>query len=236
MKKQENDIKIKRNCPNCNKVLFYKTIGNLNWANKHNKKCRTCSFKDKVGLYERNGYIRQRIGDGNRGKPKNWVDNELRKQRSSKSLTKGRQSKEEKYLKQKEWNNKNKPRVNSESKNKYKTNQDYKLKKLLKSRFYKLIKGKQKNGSFIKYLGCSIEELKSHLEQQFKPEMTWENHGTIWEIDHIIPISSFDMSKEENIFKCWNYNNLQPLFLTTKIAESFGYLNEIGNKNKSNKL
>ena len=84
---------------------------------------------------------------------------------------------------------------------------------------------KQKN--CIEYLGCSWDEFYKHIEQQFLPEMNWGNYGEIWEVDHIIPLS------KEGSF---NYKNTQPLFKTTKIAESFGYVGYIGNRNKSNKL
>lgn len=46
----------------------------------------------------------------------------------------------------------------------------------------------------------------------FKDDMSWENHGSIWDLDHIIPCRSFDLSIEENIFKCFNYSNYQPMF------------------------
>ena len=65
--------------------------------------------------------------------------------------------------------------------------------------------------------------------------MTWENYGSVWEIDHIKPISKFDFSVEENIFQAFNYNNTQPLFKTTEIAKSFGFEDQIGNRNKLNK-
>ena len=93
-----------------------------------------------------------------------------------------------------------------------------------------------KTNPSIIYLGCSIEFYKQYLESQFLPEMTWENHGEIWEIDHIIPISSFDLTIEENIYIAFNYSNTQPLFKTTEIAESLGYIGYIGNRNKFNKL
>lgn len=85
-----------------------------------------------------------------------------------------------------------------------------------------------------KYLGCSIEECKQHLEQMFRPEMNWSNHGKVWEIDHIKPCSKFNLININQQKQCFHYTNLQPLFKTTKIAESFGYKNEIGNRNKNN--
>jgi hypothetical protein len=63
-------------------------------------------------------------------------------------------------------------------------------------------------------VGYNINQLKHHLEKQFKPGMTWENYGTDWEIDHKIPVSAFNFEKAEDIdFKrCWDLNNLQPLW------------------------
>jgi hypothetical protein len=54
----------------------------------------------------------------------------------------------------------------------------------------------------------------------------------------IFLIAQIFLSKNSLFFqkKCFNYNNLQPLFKTTQIAESFGYINNIGNRNKNNKI
>jgi hypothetical protein len=70
----------------------------------------------------------------------------------------------------------------------------------------------QKNNTSLKYLGCSLKEYKQHLEKQFKSDMNWDNHGVIWEVDHIYPCSKFDLTIEENIYKCFNYTNTQPLY------------------------
>ena len=93
-----------------------------------------------------------------------------------------------------------------------------------------------KKANTLEYLGCTFEFYKTYLEKQFTPEMSWENWGIVWEIDHKTPISAFDLVQEENVFKAFNYQNTQPLFKTTEIAKSFGYENQIGNRNKSNKL
>ena len=70
----------------------------------------------------------------------------------------------------------------------------------------------------------------------FLQEMNWENYGIVWEIDHKTPLSSFDLTQEKNIYEAFNYKNTQPLFKTTEIAKNFGYTDQIGNRNKSNKL
>ena len=41
--------------------------------------------------------------------------------------------------------------------------------------------------------------------------MTWENYGTYWHIDHIIPCGAFDLTKKTAQKKCFHYSNLQPL-------------------------
>lgn len=86
------------------------------------------------------------------------------------------------------------------------------------------------------YIGKVIyfPECKQCIEQQFKPEMNWDNHGEMWEIDHIKPCSIFDLTDFKQQEICFHYSNTQPLFKTTAIAELFGYTNEIGNKNKGN--
>jgi hypothetical protein len=138
-----------------------------------------------------------------------------------------------KYIKYKESNfEKIKEYNRNYNKLKYSIDPNFKIRKLYSHRLNMAIKFNFKSGTTITYLGCSIEELKNHLENQFLPEFTWENHGEIWEIDHILPCASFDLTIEENIFKCFHFSNHQPLFKTTEIAQFFGYENQIGNKNK----
>ncbi len=62
-------------------------------------------------------------------------------------------------------------------------------------------------------LGYSWAELRTHIEKQFTAEMTWENWGSVWELDHIKPLSSFRYtSLDDPLFKeCWCLSNLRPL-------------------------
>ena len=59
----------------------------------------------------------------------------------------------------------------------------------------------------------NLEQLKEHLESQFTPEMSWDNQGSYWEIDHIIPQNTFSFETENDLgFKiCWSLMNLRPL-------------------------
>ncbi len=64
-----------------------------------------------------------------------------------------------------------------------------------------------------KYLGYDIDDLKTHLEKQFKEGMKWENYGK-WHVDHVIPDCRFSYSsfEDEGFKKAWALENLQPLW------------------------
>jgi len=49
--------------------------------------------------------------------------------------------------------------------------------------------------------------------------MTWENYGK-WHIDHILPCSSFDMSKESEQRKCFHYTNQRPLWKKENLSRA----------------
>jgi hypothetical protein len=67
--------------------------------------------------------------------------------------------------------------------------------------------------SVTKILPYSIDELKSHLESHFLPNMSWDNYGE-WEVDHITPDSWFQYSSpaDQGFIDSWSLNNLQPLW------------------------
>lgn len=71
--------------------------------------------------------------------------------------------------------------------------------------------GIKKNFSSMEALGCSPSFFRAHLESQFTSEFTWENYGKVWEIDHTIPISKFDLNNFEEVKKAFHYTNCQPL-------------------------
>jgi hypothetical protein len=115
-----------------------------------------------------------------------------------------------------------KEKVNAHQRKRYAEDVHYRLTNNLRSRMCWVLKGKNKSESTKKLLGCSIEELVAHLEAQFQPGMTWDNHGE-WQLDHIRPCASFDLSKPSDQQKCFHYTNLQPLWAKDNRSKYYYY-------------
>jgi len=95
------------------------------------------------------------------------------------------------------------------------------IKDSLRARLNTSISNAYKTGSAVSDLGCSIEELKKHLECQFQDGMTWSNRGLKgWHIDHIKPLDSFDLTNKEELKKAVHYSNLQPLWAKDNLKKS----------------
>ena len=101
----------------------------------------------------------------------------------------------------------------------------FKLLCQLRCRISDVLRGKPKLKTTIKLVGCSIERLKLHLEAQFKPGMTWKNHGYRgWHIDHTRPCASFDFNKLKEQQECFHYTNLQPLWAEENLQKGAQYV------------
>ena len=88
-----------------------------------------------------------------------------------------------------------------------------KMRIMIRGRSTKAIKrrGWDKDSKTAKYLGCDWECARVHLENQFRPGMTWENHGFYgWHIDHIVPLAS--AKTLDDLIPLLHYTNLQPLW------------------------
>lgn len=100
----------------------------------------------------------------------------------------------------------------------------YKLIKRYKFRIWDGLKGAKNKRRTIDLLGCDADFLKKYLEERFTEGMTWDNYGRKgWVVDHIIPLSSFDFSVEENIYKACHYSNLQPLWEKDNLIKGSKY-------------
>ena len=59
------------------------------------------------------------------------------------------------------------------------------------------------------YFGLGIEQFRKWIEIQFTEELNWENFGTAWQFDHIVPVAYFDFSIEDDLILCWNFINIR---------------------------
>lgn len=125
------------------------------------------------------------------------------------------------------WNNRSKEQKQAKAeynkvwkKDRYKNNNNYKIRCIISSAVRRSLKGMKKGDSIKNILGYSIEELKEHLEHQFEDWMNWDNLGLTankeketWQIDHIIPVNTFNIKEigDEEFRKCWALDNLRPL-------------------------
>ena len=90
----------------------------------------------------------------------------------------------------------------------------------LRGRLRQALRGGFRVGSAVRDLGCTIEELKKHLESRFRPGMTWENWSpTGWHIDHIKPLASFDLTDRAQFLQACHYTNLQPLWAAENLRK-----------------
>lgn len=94
-----------------------------------------------------------------------------------------------------------------------KTDFGFKLAKTLRTSLRYLVKygNLRKGRSALQLLGCSMEFLQMWFKFNFETDMSFDNHGTVWHIDHTIPVSKFDLTVDENSQLCFHWTNLKPM-------------------------
>jgi hypothetical protein len=108
------------------------------------------------------------------------------------------------------------------SREKRKTNPDFKLVCNIRKRVHAFFRGGNRGGSAVTALGCTINEFWTYLESKFLPGMTKENYGE-WHLDHIAPLSWFDLKDPEQFKKACHYTNYQPLWATDNLSKGDKY-------------
>ena len=97
--------------------------------------------------------------------------------------------------------------------NRRKEDMFFKIKGNLSGRLSDLINKRNLSINTLELIGCDRETFLSHIENQFTEGMNWDNYGLKgWHVDHIIPLSSFDLTIEDEVKKACHYTNLQPLW------------------------
>jgi hypothetical protein len=97
---------------------------------------------------------------------------------------------------------------------------NFKLACIMRTRLYIALKKNSKKGSSVKLLGCSIDYFKQYIESQFLDDMSWDNWGSVWHLDHILPMRCFDLTNLDELSKVCHHTNMQPLYASLNQEKS----------------
>lgn len=112
------------------------------------------------------------------------------------------------------------------TKKRYRSNLKFRLSVMLRNSLGRALRNSKTKKSIATFdlLGCPLVWFEAYLEEQFRPGMTWKNHGPVWHIDHIRPIANFDLTDPEQQRICFHWTNFQPLFAAENISKGAKYV------------
>lgn len=109
----------------------------------------------------------------------------------------------------------NRKKINKYTRNRKKININFKISENIRRTISSALKNNSKSAHSLELLGCDIEFYKQYLESKFYNNMTWNSQGNSsghWQIHHIIPLRTFDLSDPEQQKLAFNYTNTEPLW------------------------
>jgi len=138
---------------------------------------------------------------------------------------------------QKIYDNKHRKEINAKQrkhyKAMYKSNIQYTLKKICCARIRVALRAQhaERLAPYPVLIGCSWKELQKYISTKFRTNMTWKTWGKkVWNIDHIRPVSSYDLHNVDQQKKAFCFENMQPLFISEHIKKSQKYINTLETK------
>jgi len=171
---------------------------------------------------------RLRNKEKRRERERQWRRNNPEKARA-KDLLASEKSRERRRLYAVQWRIDNRERsvalaVNYERR-RIKYDPEFKLRRMLRARIRSVLRrfikaGEPKPGSPVKDLGCSIGQLKVFIENMWLPGMDWSNWTPRgWHLDHVRPLSRFNLLDRKQYLEACHYTNYQPLWAKDNMAK-----------------
>jgi len=220
---QPYNILPKKTADRIAKTFYYNKKGEVRWwdgkqlKNKEKKKEYYAENNEKIKKKRKEHYAENNEKIKKKRKEHYAANKEKIKEQRKEHYAANKENKKEYYAANKEKIKKyyaaNKERANKRCRWRYKNDENYRIKQLLRGRFRKALKSQniKKNSHVLELTSCSMDFLKNYLSKQFEKGMTWGNQGD-WHIDHRKPCASFDLVNKEEQRKCFHYTNLQPLW------------------------
>lgn len=202
------------------------------------KKCRKCNeIKSLVDFSVRKESIAPYCYECNRkidlfrSKSPLYKENKRRWGRSEKRKANRKKYRERERIYNKEYRKRNidlfRKKEREYAKKRKAEDHNYKMATKLRTSVHRILAGRRKTGSTTELLGMPLIDCIKYLESKFDKHMTWENYGTYWHIDHIIPCAAFDLSDPIQQKQCFHYTNLQPLEAKANMSKGDKILNPV---------
>ncbi len=203
--------------------------------------CRACTKEmykawssSEQGQEYKKEYDKQRYSENvesENARTKRWREaNPERHRRLTKEWTERNSDRVKEVRRRREENPEYRAIINARDRKRRREDLNYRLAGGLRSRLCAAARAQlkglsPKKGSAIENLGLSMGEFILHLEDLFQEGMSWENYGE-WHIDHISPLSGFDLSDPEQVKKACHFTNLQPLWAGENLSKGGNSLEE----------
>jgi hypothetical protein len=122
---------------------------------------------------------------------------------------------------------------NREKRNKYL--KKYKAERRLNDKNYKLFENhrkkiwkslKNKSNSSKELLGCDIENYVKWITYTMADDMDWENYGKYWNIDHLVPVNTFDITNPDEAKKAFNWKNTWAMIASDNFSKKIKIIPE----------
>lgn len=115
------------------------------------------------------------------------------------------------YMGRKKTRAQNRPRINATRRKYHEEHPEMRLRDSLQTRVWQCLKSERNSMTLVKYLQCTHEFFLGWIIFQLYDNMTIENYGSVWNIDHCTPCASFNFNDIEDIKRCFIWKNLRPL-------------------------
>lgn len=136
--------------------------------------------------------------------------------------------------KRKEYEIANREEINRKKKEYMNTHPEARIAHNLRTSMWRSITGRSKKGRMLLLVGCEWSFFLKHIESQFTEGMKWDNYGNkkgMWTIDHIKPLVSFDLTREDQQKAAFNWRNCMPMWFEKNASKS-AYYNGVDYKKK----